>query len=79
MTHAELRDRIGLTTGLPDYTEPDPSKIVYPPMTTRTEKQYISILTRKYRRDFWIWFGISIVTALAFVASVYNVFSYYVK
>jgi hypothetical protein len=78
MTHAELRDRIGLTPGLPDYSGPEPSKIVYPPMDC-SEKQYIRMLTRKHRRDFWIWFIVAIVSAVAFVGSVWNMMAYFIS
>lgn len=79
MTHAELRDRIGLTAGLPDYTEPEPSKIVYPSMAACSEKQYINRLTWKHRRDFYIWFGVAIISACAFVVSVWEAMAYFVK
>jgi len=77
MTHAELRDRIGLTPGLPDYSGPEPSKIVYPPMDC-SEEQYIKMLTKKQRYDFRIWFIVAILSAVAFVWSVWNAMTYFI-
>lgn len=78
-TNVELRDSIGLTNGLPDYKGPELVKTTYPPMAACSEKQYVRMLTKRQRRDFWIWFVVAILGAVTFVGTVWNATAYFVE